>query len=358
MRLSFLTPPQVLLTPDGRFETVEAGGALAPGRPDVWLARAMCAHQFFDPGAARGAAAWAAARLYARSAAPFVSAGALVDRSGGGFSIWWWDRDQVEPALVDRFGGSAPPVAPERFQPPVGGAWRVLRLDDGFEAQVWRDGGLVGSSWRRTPFDRADWQAFTRVQPAAADAPADPPAAVIGVRAPFPRRSAGGPALSPDQLLRAAPAAAALLLLTVAAFWLGQGLKLRLEARELARVAAAERLSAPPAAPGADTAARRLAAFSALSDRPNPVAALNVATRILRLYGVGIEAVDAQDDRMDLTLPYSALNGVDRIARDMEASGLFTDVRPVTNASDRTIRLRMRLTGRPDPAQAALNPDG
>lgn len=357
MRLSFLTPPQVLLTPDGRFETVEAGGALAPGRPDVWLARAMCAHQFFDPGAARGAAAWAAARLYARSAAPFVSAGALVDRSGGGFSIWWWDRDQVEPGLVERFGDPTPAVAPERFQPPVGGAWRVLRLDDGFEAQVWRDGGLVGSSWRRTPFDRADWQAFTRVQPVA-DAPADPPAAVAAGRASFPRRSAGEPALSPDQLLRAVPAAAALLLLTAAAFWLGQGLKLRLEARDLARVAAAERLSAPPAAAGADATIRRLAAFSALSSRPNPVAALNVATRILRLYGVGVEAVDVQDDRMDLTLPYSALNSVDRIARDMEASGLFTDVRPVTNASDRTIRLRMRLTGRPDPAQAALNPDG
>lgn len=348
----------MLLTPDGRFETVEAGGALAPERPDVWLARAMCAHRFFDPGAARGAAAWAAARLYARSAAPFVSAGSLVERSGGGFSIWWWDRDRVEPALVERFGHPSPAVAPERFHPPVGGAWRVLRLDDGFEAQFWRDGGLVGSLWRRTPFDRADWQAFTRVQPAAAAAPADPPAAAAGVRAPFPRRSAGGPVLSPDAVLRAAPAAAALLLLTAAAFWLGQGLKLRLEARELARVAAAERLSAPPAVPGADTAARRLAAFSALSSRPNLVAALGVATRILRLYGVGIEAVDAQDDRMDLTLPYSALNGVDRIARDMEASGMFTEVRPVTNASDRTIRLRMRLTGRPDIAQAALNPDG
>lgn len=347
-----------MLTQDGRFETVEAGGALALGRPDVWLARTMCAHQFFDPGAARGAAAWAAARLYARSAAPFVSAGAMVERSGGGFSIWWWDRDRVDPALVARFGDQAPATAPELFQPPAGGGWRVLRLDHGFEAQFWRDGGLIGSIWRRTPFDRADWQAFTRVQPGAADAPADPPAAVAGFRAPFPRRSVSGSALSPDQVLRAAPAAAALLLLTAAAFWLGQGVKLRLEARELARVAAAERLSKPPAVPGADTAVRRLAAFSALSSRPNLVAALGVATRILRLYGVGIEAVDAQDDRMDLTLPYSALNGVDRIARDMEASGLFTDVRPITNASDRTIRLRMRLTGRPDPAQAALNPDG
>ncbi len=348
----------MLLTPDGRFETVEAGGALAPGRPEVWLARPMCAHQFFDPGAARGAAAWAAARLHARSAAPFVSAGALVERSGGGFSVWWWDRDRVEPALVERFGDRPPAAAPELFLPPLGDGWRVLRSGDGFEAQFWRDGGLIGSLWRRTPFDRADWQAFTRVQPGAADAPADPPAAVVGFRAPFPRRNAAGPALSSGQLLRAAPAAATLLLLTATAFWLGQGLKLRSEGRELARLAAAERLSAPPTVPGADTAARRLAAFSALSSRPNLVAALSVATRILRLYGVGVEAVDAQDDRMDLTLPYSALNGVDRIARDMEASGMFTDVRPITNASDRTIRLRMRLTGRPDPAQAALNPDG
>lgn len=348
----------MLLTPDGRFETVEAGGALAPARPDVWLARAMCAHQAFDPGAARGAAAWAAARLQARSAAPFVSAGALVERSGRGFSIWWWDLDRLEPLLAERFGDRPPAVAPELFLPPADGGWRALKLIDGFEAQLWRDGGLVGSQWRRTPFDRANWEAFTRVQPGAADAPADPPAPIVGFRAPFPRQGAGGPALSFDQMLRAAPAVAAVLLLTAAAFWLGQGLKLRSEARELARVAAAERQAAPPPAPGGDTATRRLAAFTALSNRPNIVAALDVATRILRLYGAGIEAVDAQDDQMDLTLSYSALDGIDRIARDMEASGAFTDVRPVTNASDRTIRLRMRLTGRLDPAQTALSPDG
>jgi hypothetical protein len=348
----------MLLTPDGRFETVEPGGALASARPDVWLARAMCSHQAFDPGAARGAAAWAAARLHARSAAPFVSAGALVERSGRGFSIWWWDRERLDPLLAERFGDRPPAVAPELFQPPADGGWRVLRLADGFEAQFWRDGGLLGSLWRRAPFARSDWQAFTRVQPGAADAPVDPPAAVAGFRAPFPRRGSGSPGLSPDQLLRAAPAAAAVLLLTAAAFWLGQGLKLRSEAREQARVAADERRTAPPIAPGGDTATRRLAAFTVLSSRPNPVAALSVATRILQLYGVGIEAVDAQDDRMDLTLPYSALNGVDRIARDMEASGVFTDVQPATSASDRTIRLRMRLTGGLDPAQAALNPDG
>lgn len=297
----------------------------------------------------------AAARLHAASAAPFLQAGALVEKSGRGFSIWWWDRERIDPALIEAFGARPPASAPETFTPPVGGSgWRVLRLGDGVEAQLWRDGGLVASRWRRTAFDAVAWEAFVRIQPGPGDAPTEPPAAVTGFRAPFPRRH-NGSGVSPDQLLRAAPAAVAVLLLTVAAFWLGQGLKLRSDSQELERVAALERQAAPPPTATGGNAARRLAAFTALSERPNPVAALGVATRILRLYGVGVQAADAQGDALTLTLPYSTLSGVDRIARDMEASGVFTDVRPITNAADHTIQLRMRLTGRPD---AALNPGG
>jgi hypothetical protein len=40
----------------------------------------------------------------------------------------------------------------------------------------------------------------------------------------------------------------------------------------------------------------------------------------------------------------------------MEASGVFTDVRPVTDAASHTLQLHMRLTGRPDPT--TLTPDG
>lgn len=355
-----------MLTPEGRFEPIEAGGALAPiltgGRPDVWLARSLCAYQFFDPGAARGAAAWAAARLHARASAPFIDAASLVEKSGRGFSIWWWDRARVAPALAERFGERFPAAAPEMFVPPIGDGWRVLRLADGVEAQLWRNGGLAASSWRRTAFDAQAWDAFVRVQPERGDAPAEPPAPVTGFRAPFPRGQAGGSTISAEQLLRAAPVAVGVVLLTVTAFWLGQGLKLRSESQELERVAALERQAAPPRSgapqgPQGANAARRLAAFTALSDRPNLVAALGVATRILQLYGVGVEAVDAQGDELDLTLPYSAISGVDRIAREMEASGVFTDVRPITNAADHTLQLRMRLTGRPETA-AALNPDG
>lgn len=351
-----------MLTPEGRFEPIEAGGALASivtgGQPDVWLARSLCAYQFFDPGAARGSAAWAAARLHARSSAPFIDAGSLVGKSGRGFSIWWWDRSSVVPVVAERFGARSPAVAPEIFASPIGDGWRVLRLTDGVEAQLWRGDGLVASSWRRTAFDAQAWDAFVRVQAERGDAPAEPPAPVAGFRAPFPRAQAGGTGISPEQVLRAAPAAVAVLLLTLTAFWLGQGLKLRSDSQELERVAALERQVAPTRsgaqAPQGANAARRLAAFTALSDRPNLVAALGVATRILQLYGVGIEGVDAQGDELDLTLPYSAISGVDRIAREMEASGVFTDVRPITNAADHTLQLRMRLTGRPE--TAALNP--
>jgi hypothetical protein len=354
MRPSFLTPPQVLLTPAGRFEPIDGGGPLGSSRPEVWLARSLCAYQFFDPGAARGAAAWSAARLHARAAAPFIEAGSRVEKSGPGFSIWWWDQARVAPMLAERFADRRPSVAPETFTPPPGDGWRVLRLTEGVEAQLWRNGALKASNWRRGAFDVASWDAFVRVQPERGDAPAEPPVPVAGFRAPFPRGAAGG-GVNGEQLLRAAPAAVVVLLLTATAFWLGQGLKLRSEGRALEALAAEERQAAPARSPGqGGNAARRLAAFTALSDRPNLVAALGVATRILQLYGVGVEAVDAQGDTLSLTLPYSAIGAVDRIAREMEASGVFTDVRPLTNAADHTLQLRMRLTGRAE--AAALNP--
>ena len=331
---------------------------LAGGAPNVWLARGLCAYQYFDPAPARGAAAWAAARLQARSAAPFLDAGVLVARSGRGFSLWWWDQAVVEPALASRFAARRPLLAPETFAPPVIDGWRVLRLGDGFEAQLWRAGGLVASSFRRRAFDAASWDAFVRVQAERADAPAEPPAPIAVPRAPFPRSGLADAALTPERLLRAAPAAVVVLSLTATAFWLGQGLRLRADARDLEHLAAAERLAAPTPRAVAERGnpARRLAAFQALSDRPNPIAALGVATRILRLYGVGVEAVDAQGDQLSLTVPYTAIGAVDRIARELEASGAFADVRPMTNAADHSIQLRMRLTGQAD--GAALSPGG
>jgi len=334
-----------LLTPDGRFEPVDPGSSLLPGPPCVWLARGLCAHAVFDPGPARGAAAWAAARLHARTAAPFLEAGARVERSGGGFSIWWWDQALVGPALAARFGDHRPPLAPETFQPPAADGWRVLRLGAGFEAQLWRGGGLAVSAWRRAPFDTAAWHALTRSLAAQGEAPRDPPDPIVAPRAAFPRTRPLEDLLAPRRLLARAPAIAAVLLLTATAFWLGQGLRLRSLAEDSEKVVALERAAAPPPAASARTATRRLAAFQALADRPRVLDGLAVAVRVLQLYGMEIEAVDAQGDELTLTLPHAAIGGIDRIAREMEATGAFTDVRPISNAADRTIQLRLRLVG-------------
>ena len=317
---------------------------MAAALPEVRIARGLCAYAFFTPGAARGAAAWAAARLHARTAAPFVNAQAHVEKSGHGFSIWWWDLDRVQAALAERFGAQHPRTAPEAFVAPAGDIWRIVRASSGYDAQLWRGGGLVASMWRRAPFDAVSWDAFVRVQAERGDASGEPPAPTDLAAAPFPPVRHLAQAISGDRLLKLAPTVLAVLLLTASAFWFGQGLRLGGLSDKAEQAATLERGMARTA--GADQARQvnqRLTAFRALADRPDVIEALTTATTVLRLYGVSVTAVAADGDELTMTIPYSAIGSVERVAREMEASGAFVDVRPITNAANHTIDLRMRL---------------
>jgi hypothetical protein len=63
---------------------------------------------------------------------------------------------------------------PETVAHPPAAGWRHARVRDGYEAQAWRDGALVASVWRRTPFDVQAWLAVT-LSEAAEGAPQNPP---------------------------------------------------------------------------------------------------------------------------------------------------------------------------------------
>ena len=343
---SFLTPPLELLTGEGRFMPL---GETRAGwrRPQVLLARELCSFEWFDPPMAKGGDGAKAARLYARTAAPFVNAGTLVRRAGDGYAIWWWDLDRVGPWLAERFGAALPVVAPETLAQPPGQDWRVVRLGGGFEAQCWSDGVLVASAWRRSAPDAAFWSAFARSQ---RRPPSPPPAA-----APNPQTL---PLAEPVNLgwarwdetgrVRAAQVGVgtiAVLLATAALLWLGQGLRLGRLADTTEAQAQAEQAQALAARHDDTAALRQLAAFRAVAGGPNPVAALETALAIVRRHGLSAKAFAIDGATVTVSLPYSAIDQAQAISRDLEASGAFADVRPMTGQG--LITLRMTVKGAP-----------
>jgi len=355
MAPSFLTPPLERLSAAG-FAPASPG---APWRrPQVLLARELCSFELFEPPAA-GAAARAAAELYARTAAPYAEAGHLVRRQGGRFGVWWWDLEAVEPKLVERFGDAQVRVVPEPLAEPAGEGWRIVRRPGGYEAQLWVDGGLTGSLWRRAPFDPAAWAAFVRAQPAYAPAPptAPPPAQ------PLPYAAAGlfGPAgwspaeLTPADSARLAAGAAILLMVVATSFSLAQGLRLRALSEQAERQAREIRAATPRALTGEDAASRRLAAFSALTNRPNAMAALARALEMVRRNGVQPVGFDVEGPTLILDLPYADIGRIDQIALQLERDGGFANVRPIPDAQAKAIQLQM--TVRP-PLDGRLSPAG
>lgn len=310
------------------------------------LARELCSFKSFTPRV-RGRAGRAAAELHARAAAPYSRPGWIVRRAGDGFEIWWWDLDRIEPWLANRFGDARPSLAPESLARGTGEGWRVIRTSTGYEAQRWKGGGLLASAWRREAYDPAAWSAFTRTQPAAEDAPEHPPQTLFPtLSADLAPGTAGWRGVAIEDLPRLGAVALATVLVTAGGFWIGQGFRLRDRAADLEQAAEAERATAPRGrAAAAREDARRLAAFRALAARPNPLAGLGVATTILQLYNVAPRGIEAEGDVLTLSLPYDAIDRIDRVAAELEDSGAFVEVRPTTGSGRDEILLRLRMAG-------------
>jgi hypothetical protein len=337
----FQTPRLELLSAEGRFAPLGEGAGA--GRPRVLVARELCSFEWFEPAGGR-AAADRAARLYARASAPFNNPGVLVRRGGGGYGIWWWDRERIGASLAERFGADLPPVAPETLAQPPGTGWRVVRLASGFELQYWRRQTLVASSWRRTAPDAAAWAAFARQQrdpelPPPADPPTPQPLPVVQ-DADF--AEGGWRDVSPAQTAQLALGAFAALLAIVSVFWAGQAWRLSQMSAGLERRALAESSTAP--APHENAAVRRqIAAYAALGQRPEPMAGLKAALDVLRRHRIAAKAFSVDGPTLTVTVPYATLAQMGEITLELEATGAFTDVRPLSNSADGSINIRMAL---------------
>ncbi|MES2033611.1 MAG: hypothetical protein V4466_05500 [Pseudomonadota bacterium] len=343
----FPSPAIEVLSADGTYVSLD-GRASAGGRPLALAPRELCAFEHHDPGLKSRSAALAAAHARAGQASPFLNAGALVRRQPGGFAIWWWDLDALDRPLRERFGTAWPRILPASLGQPPGAGWRIVRLETGYEAQLWRDGALRASTWRREPFDAQAWSAFARVQ-READAPTTPPPAL-----PLPLVSSRLTAalthdLTPQQAAALAVGCLAALMLLSSVFFLGQGLRLGRQTKAVAAEAALVAMPTPTAG-GADV--QRLTAWRALSGRPDVITALARAIGVAELYGAAPTAWSADASQVSLTIPYSAISSLSRIAVELKDTGLFSEIRPVTDTERGVIELRLALVG-----GAPLSPD-
>lgn len=355
MHLSFLTPRVERLSAEGRFEPLHPGGAIGRfRRPVVLLDRSLCTFARLETAALPRGRRRQAARLHARLASPYVTGGAALVKAGADFGIWWWDLDRVELEVAERFGPGGASLRPETLAQPAGEGFRIVRLAVGYEAQLWRSGALIASSWRLDRFDPQHWLAFCSLQ-RGADAAASPPAAVsLPISFESEAFSFSTSEISREQAIAGAAGGFACVAMAIAAFLFGQGIQLGDRAEALTLEAVALRAETPAAASvqALDATRRRLADFRAIEERTNPLSAAGAAIGIVAFYDLSPTAVDAEEDTLRITLPYSAVERADELVADFEQSGYFYDIEPRTEPASQSLIIEMSVRSAAPPLSA------
>ena len=350
MKIDFLTPSIERLQSDGSLESVHPGGALGRlRRPVVLIARDLCAFARFDTAALPRARRRQAARLHARVASPYVVSGAALVKAGADFGVWWWDLEQIGPMLAARYPRGIPSIRPETLAQPIGSDWRIVRLQNGYEAQLWSAGALLASAWRKVRFDGPAWTAFTRLQRGADDAPAAPPQAQS---LPVAYDSeAFRPALtdiSRAQAIGMAAAGFAVITCCTSLFFLGQGVGLQQRATDLELEAETLRAATPRASAvtASELDRQRLAAYQQVESQTNPLSAAGAAIGILALHDITPSVLNVGEDGLRVTLPYVTILDVDGLVQEFEDSGYFRDIEPRTDAANQTLVIQMQVIER------------
>ena len=355
MQIDFLTPPADRLRADGTFETVFQGGLLGRlRRPVVLLARDLCTYALFEAGALPANRRRQAASLYAGSASPYLVSGAALVKASSDFGIWWWDLERVLAMTAGHYR-TEPVFRPETMAQPHGSDWRIVNLDRGYEAQLWRNRNLVASVWQKDRFDAASWARFTRLQRNAPSAPeAPPPAETLPVVPDSEAFALSFAQMSREQAAVAGGCAFALGVACFCALLLGQGMSLSAEAAKIENATLEMRgqTARPEASRAMESDRQMLAAYRQIELRTNPITAAGAAIGITALHDLTPRAVDASEDTLTVTLPYSAVEVADVLVQEFEQSGYFTEVQPRTNAASQTIIFEMKIVAGADPLTA------
>lgn len=112
-----------------------------------------------------------AARLFAEVVAPFPSTESAIYLTPTGAVVICWDAARISALLPKPMRYNAKAIIPETALHVPSEGWRQVACVEGFEAQFWRAGILIASTWRRQPLSRSEWIAFC----SEIDAPAPDP---------------------------------------------------------------------------------------------------------------------------------------------------------------------------------------
>lgn len=355
MHLDFLLPRVDRLAADGTTEVLHNGGLLGRllRQPVTLLARDLCSFALFEAANLPRHRRRQAARLHARLSAPYLHSGYTLAKSGGDYGLWWWDEERLTPLVQALPGGAKRVLVPETLAQPKWQSWRIVRLRQGYEAQLWRNQSLIATAFRRDRFDAPSWSAFVRLQRAAEEAPALPPAP-LDLPIAYSNREAFAPPpieLNREQSAWLAGGAAAVACLSLGAYFYGQGATLAEDGLELEQQTQAIRASTPQpeAVRDMDTNQKTLIAYHQIEGRTNPLTSAGAAIGILALHELTPDVVDAKDGSLSLTLKYQDLPLIEELVEDFETSGYFYEITPRADAAAKSLILDMKVRESAEP---------
>ncbi|WP_409019930.1 hypothetical protein [Brevundimonas vesicularis] len=361
MPFDFLTPRIDRLNADGSTVMVHPGTVVGRlmRRPVLLIARELCSFSLFTTSNLPRSRRQQAALLHARMSAPYSRSGWQVSKTQDDYGIWWWDADRIA-AVADAAGrwGSKPIPCPETLMQPAAPTrnetWRIVRLAQGYEAQLWQHKALVASAWRPDRYDVASWASFARLQRHSEAAPATPPAPVDLPIVYDARRAQAPLELSREKVTLWAAGGTITACLCLAAYLSGQTWQLGKDVEQVKAETVQIRAATPRPTMVSDLgdAQEMLMAYKALEEQTSPLSAAGAAIGILAYHEITPSAVEAEAEALRMVVHYGALDRLEAVTEDLQNSGYFFDIRPRTDANGLTITLEMKVREAAPPLQA------
>lgn len=324
------------------------------GELQVVVARALCRFGRFDLSRLPAARRRAALSLQLQGWAPFQEPDfAVIWREDGHAVVWCWDAAALQRAWGDQGqAGKLPRAVPESAlrEPPLGDALRLFEGLNGFEAQRWRGGELVVSRWwpaRPTAIEQLQFLRECGLGPDAVfDTPASSPGLATRPWGALSRLAEADAAVSGQERLGywalAFCLAAPLVFLATdqARLW-----RAKASAQAELALASEESRGLTDAREAAMTKAEQVRSLQQLNTYPSPLMVMMALARALPQGGGStIREWELNDGKLRVLLvsPGTELAGADHV-RALEAAGLFSDVKLLTQTDPRQMAFSLQL---------------
>jgi len=351
------------------FLVTEAGELLTGGKrqvgrasPKSWavLSRGLCRFEFLSPAPGVSArAARAAARLAAEARAPFADTGGLVTADPEGCGAWWWDAGGLRQKTEEAWPYQADQIVPESLLYAPGDGLRQIRTTDGYEAQFWRNGTLIASSWRRRPFTQEQWSVFVRTARIPANLHDTPTPQPVALELRY-ARAAGIRRLRPtsDIWNRTGLIAASLCAVSVIAitFFTAQALRFISDrTEEVARTDA----SVTRAGPALTQAYQDLDTLERLADLqtgPKPLTAARVFIAEVESFGCTVGSWSIENALLTASIRLNDMTAPEELATALERNPWFQNVVPGRRDGPRLMLTATLCAGdKPGPCSSEQN---